>query len=601
MSVVDEVKARLDIVDVVSGYVALQKAGRNLKARCPFHTEKTPSFTVNPERQTWRCFGACATGGDAFSFIMRAEREDFGGALRLLAQKTGVTLRQGSEGGRDDALYRINQEAVRFYQEALASPEGRRAMDYLGDRGVDAETISKFVLGLSPRGGDRLRSHLTGLGFDADQAVEAGLLRKGDDGSVRDFFWGRLMFPIHDRNGRVVGFGARSLDGSDPKYLNTAATSIFNKRATLYGLHMSAAPIRERHTAVIVEGYMDAIAAHQFGYDNVIASMGTALTEQQANQIKSIATNVVLALDPDAAGQEATLRSLESSWRVLEPQRAGLARRSDRPLYRREPVNLKIAELPQGEDPDALIRKDAKKWEMIIGEAASLLEYLIPAIASRYDLKDAHGKAQAAEALGPLIASTGNAVEQDHYLNVLALALGVSREALEASIGKPRSDGQMRAGRQASTGPRRTASVSPLSDNRRDILEDYPLALLLDRPELREGAQSLVPEQLRKIENREVFTCWLGCSTINELWERLDENLHDHLRYLREIDLAHTDPQSARTALGQSLRRLEQRHLQELQESLLASEDASVPPARELEEAVVSVNARLKELYSERG
>ena len=590
MSDIDEIKARLDIVDVVSERVSLQKAGRNFKALCPFHTEKTPSFIVTPERQSWRCFGACATGGDAFSFVMRMDRLDFGESLRLLAQKTGVTLHQRRDEGRVEGLYRINKEATRFFQEVLASPEGQHGSEYLAKRGVDSKTSSAFQLGLSPRGRDRLKGHLLALGFTTDQAVEAGLLHRSEDGSVRDFFWGRLMFPIHDRQGRDAGFGARSLDGSDPKYLNTSATPVFDKRATLYGLHLAAPSIRKKDTVIIVEGYMDAIAAHQHGYTNVVASMGTALTERQVSTLRSTAKSFVLALDPDAAGQEAMLRSLESSWRVLERRQLG----------QRAQVDLKIADLPTGRDPDTLIREDPAQWERLTGEAVPFMDFLIPARASRYDLSVAQGKAQAAEELGPLIASLGNAVEQEHYFQRLAQVLGVSREALEASIGGLRAGGYSRADLPTGRGRKRVASVSPLSGDRQDVLEEYILALLLSRAELKEHARGLAAEQFRRTENREVFTSWLSCPTIDELRNYLDETLHQHLDYLSQIELAPTDRRLAETALGHSLQRLEQRYLQELQEGLLTSGDATMPPPRELEEAIVSVNTRLRELFSQR-
>ena len=600
MSTVDEIKARLDIVDVVSSYLALQKAGRNFKALCPFHTEKTASFTVNPERQGWHCFGACATGGDAFSFVMRMEKLDFGETLKLLAQRTGVALQPKRDGDENEGLYRLNQEATGFYKKVLASPEGRPGREYLEKRGLDTEAMSAFQLGLCPAGRDRLKGHLTSLGFELEQAVKAGILRRGEDGIVRDFFWGRLMFPIHNRQGQVAGFGARALDGSEPKYINTPATPIFDKRATLYGLHLAVESIRERDAAVVVEGYMDVIAAHQCGYTNVVASMGTALTEQQADRLKSTATNFVLALDPDAAGQEATLRSLESSWRVFERQRVGGRQRSVGPLYQREPLNLKVAPLPQGRDPDELIREDPKEWERLTQEAVPFIDFLIPAMASRYDLSSPSGKAQAAEALGALITSTGNAVEQEHYFRRLAEVLGVSREALEASIGKAGSVGYARAEGRRGRDPTRAASLSPLDGERKDFLEEYVLALLLGRPELRERIMTLAPEQFHKIENREVFTRWLSCSTIDELQNLLDETLHEHLRYLSQIDLTPNDRRSAEAALEQVLGRLEQRHLQELQEGLLASEDASLPPTKDMEQPIVSVNARLKELFSQR-
>ncbi|MCH7546984.1 MAG: DNA primase, partial [Planctomycetes bacterium] len=546
------------IVDVISGYVSLQKAGRNFKAVCPFHTEKTPSFIVNPERQSWHCFGACSTGGDAFTFVMRKEGLGFGETLRLLAEKTGVTLKERRDEDRTDVLFKVNQEAARFYQDVLASEEGRTGREYLAGRGVDAPTSEAFQIGLSPQGRDRLKSHLSSLGFNLDHAVAAGLLHLGEDGSLRDFFWGRLMFPIHDRRGRIAGFGARTLDGSNPKYINTPGTRVFNKRETLYGLHKAATPIREADTAVIVEGYMDAMAAHQYGYKNVVASMGTALTERQVAQLRSIATNYVLALDPDTAGQEATLRSLESSWRVFERQRVGGRQRSVGPLYQGAQLKLKITALPPGRDPDQVIREDPKEWERLVEEAVPFMEFLIPALASKYDLSDPQGKAQAAQALGPLVVSTGDAVEQEHYFRLLARVLDVSVEALEASIGKPRPGrpATLQAPRRPDPAPQ--TSVSPLLDDRRDLLEEYLLALLLQRAELKERAGALAREHFRRAENREVFTQWHGCSTIEEIRAALDDSLHDHLDHLVEMELSPSDPWPVEDAFDECLRRLEQ-------------------------------------------
>ena len=308
MTLVDDIRARLDIVDVVSGYIALQKAGRSFKAPCPFHTERTPSFIVNPERQSWHCFGACSTGGDAFSFVMRHQNIEFSEALRMLAQKAGVELSQAGRQNSDrrDKLHAANRLAATWYQERLRSPEGKAALDYLRERGVSPEMIDAFQLGYSPDSWDALKTYLTRMGAPESDAVEAGLLyRRDDDGRTWDFFRDRLMFPIHDRQGNVIGFGGRQLSepapdapGYNPKYINTSATPIFDKRSSLYGVHRAHSAIRESNTGIIVEGYMDVIAAHQHGYTNVVASMGTALTENQVSQLKSLATNFVLALDP---------------------------------------------------------------------------------------------------------------------------------------------------------------------------------------------------------------------------------------------------------------------------------------------------------------
>ena len=605
MSSIDDVKARLDIVDIVGSHVALQKSGRNLKAVCPFHNEKTPSFIVTPERQSWHCFGACATGGDAITFVMRIENLDFGAALRRLADKVGVTLDHPSKGradtDRNEGLHRINKATARFYQDTLKGPEGERARAYLEGRGVDAEACRRFELGLSPASWEGLKSHLLGLGYDEEQAVLAGVLRRADTGNTYDFFHGRLMFPIHDRRGHVAGFGGRTLDPSaeGPKYLNTAQTDIFNKRDTLYALHLASEAISSKKTGIVVEGYMDVIAAHQHGYANVVASMGTALTEQQVYQLKSLAKDFVLALDPDAAGQEATLRSLESSWRIFERQSvAGRRRPSVGVLYQREPLRLRIAALPAGHDPDELIRRDPREWERLTEEALPLLDYMIPAVASRFDISTGQGKTQAVETLFPLIASVEDAFDQERYLRTLSKALDVSDASLRTSIGrlKDAAGARQRApSREASDPP----AVSAGQLSREEVsLEEFTLSLLLQRPELRELALDFSPQCFHRSENREIFTQWQSSTTMDHLRESLDAPLQGHLDELGARELVPADTRESRLAAWQCLQRLERRHLRELQEGLLESDEAGAPPSRDIESAVAEVNARLKELFS---
>ena len=595
MSVVDDIKARLDIVDTVSGYVALQKAGRNFKALCPFHTEKTPSFVVSPERQSWRCFGACATGGDAFSFVMRSENLEFGDALRLLARKTGVELGPAS-GEKRDGLYTANAEAARFYEDALRSPQGERAREYLKERGLSGEAAKRFQLGYSPSG-NALKEHLARLDVSEDDALKAGLLREYEEGGPsRDFFYDRIMFPIHNRQGRVIGFGARALGDAMPKYINTPQTPVFNKSDTVYALHLAAERMRSEGVGVVVEGYMDAIAAHEFGYANVVASMGTALTERQVSQLRSLASSFVLALDADAAGQEATLRSLESSWRVISRQRPSPGSALGGAMILRDPVNLRVAPLPAGTDPDALIRTDRDAWERVIEEATPLVEYLIPVMASRFDLDTGQGKAQAAEAVFPFIASTGNAFDQERYTRLLADALGVSREALFASVSPARRAPAARAG-----GRRRDAAAPGMSADRLAVdssrsLDDYTLALLLSRPELIEHAHDLSPELFRHTEDRELFRRLRDCGVVERLEDDLDETLKERLAHLLHKDLEPTDQRQSEAAFKQCVARLRDRHLRERQDALIASEDQGVPTPRRLEQEIESVNARIREL-----
>ncbi|MCI0771324.1 MAG: DNA primase [Chloroflexi bacterium] len=604
MTVVDDVKARLDIVDVVSGYVTLTKAGRNFKANCPFHNERTPSFIVNPERQSWHCFGACATGGDAFTFVMRREGLEFGDTLRLLAQKAGVEITTQSkvESDRRDVLQRINKLAATFYQEQLAGSQGADARDYLKGRGVDKTTAEKFQLGFSPNGWDGLKNYLKGLDASEEDAVQAGLIYRNDKGSTWDFFRGRLMFPIHDRQGRVTGFGARLMDGTpvsdegyNPKYINTSATPIFDKRNTLYALHLANDAIRKSNTGIIVEGYMDVIAAHQFGYTNVVASMGTALTENQVALLKSLATNFVLALDPDTAGQEATLRSLESSWRVLGNQMAAARDRSLGVLYQRDAVTLKIAALPDGRDPDELIRHDPREWERLTEKAEPLMDYLIPAIASRFDTSTGQGKTQVVETIFPLIAAQ-DAFDQDRYLRMLAGAIGVTPEALMASLPSPQASRR----RRTNTAPKGNSpeiSTATLTASPEAALEDYTMALLLQRPGLTEFKEMMAGfslDHFRSAEHREILARWLQTSSVDEIRAALDESLHARLEFLVQTEITPADHLASERALDQCLRRLQQRHLKELQEALLETEDESTPPSRDLEGEIADVNAAIK-------
>ena len=608
MTVVDDIRARLDIVDVVSGYVALQKSGRSFKAPCPFHTERTPSFVVNPERQSWHCFGACSTGGDAFSFVMRHQNIEFGEALRILAQKAGVELSQRGrqDSDRRDKLHAANRLAASWFQERLKSPQGAAALNYLKERGVSPEMIDAFQLGYSPDSWDALKTYLTRMGAPENDAVEAGLLyRRDDDGRTWDFFRDRLMFPIHDRQDNVIGFGGRQLSepapdapGYNPKYINTSATPIFDKRSSLYGIHRAHSSIRESNTGIIVEGYMDVIAAHQHGYTNVVASMGTALTENQVSQLKSLAKNFVLALDPDAAGQEATLRSLEASWKVIGVQSASRGR-SQGVLYQRDPITLSIAALPEGKDPDELIRHDPAEWERLTNEAPPLMSYLIPAIASRFDTSSGYGKTQVVEAIYPLIAATENPFDRQRYEQDLANTLGVTIEALRAA--RPRVAMPSRASRQRSYGAaatqqteRQQIAASALDRNREHVREDYMLGLLLCRPRLRENLGEFSPEYLNSSANREIFSRWLECADTEELRASLDEPLLAHLQTLANADIAPMDSVEGEQALQQCMRQLKRRHLLELQQTLLETIDNTTPPPRELAEQISNLNEGIR-------
>lgn len=598
MSVTDDIKAKLDIVEIVSPYVSLQKSGRTFKANCPFHTERTPSFIVNQDRQSWRCFGACATGGDIFGFIMRAENLQFPDALRLLARRAGVELPDARERKQSDSIHSVNNAAAGFYQETLNSDAGKMGRDYLDERGVGAAAREQFKLGLSPDGWDGLIQYLRTHGFKREDALAAGLIRQDEEsGRVWDFFRNRLMFPIFDRDGNVSGFGARALDDSNPKYINTAQTEAFDKRNTLYALNFARSEIRHSGTAVIVEGYMDAIAAHERGYTNVVASMGTALTESQVSQLRSLAQRFVLALDPDEAGQEATLRSLESSWHVFLNVTSRRAAANQSVLNQWTPPSLRIAALPAGLDPDALIRTDAGRWESIVADAQPLLDFVIPALVERADLNVPGSRTTIARAVGRLINGLDDNDQYD-YWRKLADALGVPQQTLMASVsgGAPRRNG----GRRSATPAPEEVSGSDVSSRLlerqgEESLEDFVISLLIHRPDLAENARGLSGECFHSAENRELFNALLSGPAIETLRDDLDDILVERLDRLEAVDI----PEIGRTgeaALAQCSRRLEERYLRELQEETLRSDAESA----EVEERVKRVNSRIKELQTMR-
>jgi DNA primase len=616
VSVVDEVRSRLDIVDVVSGYVPLKKAGRSYKATCPFHTEKTPSFVVSPERQTWHCFGACSTGGDAFSFVMRKEDVEFGEALRLLADRTGVDLRPARQGTAEqyEALYRVNQEAASFYQRALASPEGSRASAYLAERGVDEAARTSFKLGFSPSVRNRLKTHLHSLGFDLEHAVEAGLLRREDDGSVRDFFWGRLMFPIQDRRGRVIGFGGRSLDGSEPKYINTAASPVFDKRANLYGLHLAIQPIRDSNTAVVVEGYMDAITAHENGFRNVVACMGTAVTAHQlgelsrllANPPRGVAAGITLCLDSDAAGQEATLRGLEEAWRSDAGRGPGSARNG---------VAVNVARSVAGKDPDEAIRTDPEGWRTSITNGQPLLDYLITAYSDRRDLSSGEGKSGLVEDVRPLILAIDNSFEQDRYLTKLGELLTVPAERLRSMMQGPRPmpRGTNRGTNRRAGPARRTreerldpAQVSnALNAANENGLEENLLTLVLSHEELRDYATGVPEDHFHDSGNRAIFTMWRTALTLDEVHSSMDDHLAGRVDQLKSKPLPPGDHLLKVQDVSQTVRRLHERHLRHmkrLQTEAFArmTPDAPAEELLQLRRTAAEADSRLKQVFTGR-
>jgi DNA primase len=452
MTIVDDVKSRLDIVDYVQRFVPMKKSGRTFKACCPFHSEDTPSFHVDPDRQSWHCFGACATGGDIFGFAMRYHNWTFREALEELAKLAGVETKPQkpevlAEEARLERLRGVIASAVDYYHGCLveASDEGAHYARFYAreKRGLSDETLSAFKIGLAPLGWTTAVDALRGLGYADDDLLAAGIAGRSEkSGRLYDLFRGRLMIPIRDERGRTVGFGGRALDPEEKaKYINTAQTPIFNKSHLLFGLDRAARAIRQEDQAVIVEGYMDVIQAHQAGYTNVVAQMGTALTERQLKLLVPRYTKrVVLALDSDAAGQSATRRSLEVARQAL---RADYSSRLS--------VDMRVLELPGAKDPDDFIRETPQAWAELVNGAVTIVDYVIDMEMRRLP-PDAsvQQREMAARALIPLLMAAENTLYRQENVQKLAMNLRLPEREL-IRIGAEIQRQESRASKSART------------------------------------------------------------------------------------------------------------------------------------------------------
>lgn len=438
-SVTDEIKQRVDVVEVISRYTQLKRAGSIYKGLCPFHGERTPSFVVFPNSGTWHCFGACGTGGDVISFVMRKENLDFREAVELLAKQAGIELtgREEDRSGQQRAqVYDVNEAAAEYFTQILTHhPAAEGARRYLQHRGIDQAAAANFRLGFALDTWSSLRDTLLEKGFSIDLLLEAGVIKRNEErNSTFDMFRNRVIFPIRDRQSRVIGFGGRVLDDSVPKYLNTSETAVFHKSHVIYGLDLAQRAIRERDQVVIVEGYMDVIAAHQFGFHNVIACMGTALTPEQLRQLQRYTDNFVLALDSDAAGQAATIRGLNQARQSLARVRKPVVTPGGVQLEDRLGANLSITTMPEGKDPDDVIRNSPERWEAAVAAAKPLVDFYFDSVAAHEDLSSARGKGLAVAELAPLIAELNDEIERQHYVQRLSRLVQVDEITISGRV-----------------------------------------------------------------------------------------------------------------------------------------------------------------------
>lgn len=542
MTTIDEIKSRLSIEEVVSESVQLRRTGKNLTGFCPFHSNtRTPAFVVFPETGTWRCFGQCNEGGDIFGFVMKKEGWDFSEALRYLAERAGVELRpptpeEEAAAEEHDNLRAMLEEAVTFYRHNLLNTTaGELAHEYLvEERLLNDETIEAFGLGYAPDSWEATITHFRTKGYNEQDLVASGLVTEREAGGIYDRFRHRVMFPIRDERGRMAGFGARILNPEDvPKFLNTPQTPIFDKGHLLYGLDRARKAIRSEDQVVIVEGYLDVIALHQAGYPNAVSPMGTALTESQLRMLKRFTRRIVLALDPDAAGDQATLRGLQVARQALD--------RETDPVFdargllgheARLQADIRVTTLPADLDPDEVVNRDAQEWEHIVVEAKPIVIHVMETLAAGRDLEDAKVKSELSAQVLPLIEDIPDPIERETYRQRLARLLKVDERALmTGGSAKRRTRTHRRATVPYGEEPEMLVSAvvaSSGSPESRLKLESHCLGILMRRP----GLVHLVDRQLQQHGlvrlSRQDFL-----STDNQLILRLIEE---------SLQQDHTDP-----------------------------------------------------------
>ena len=486
MDVIDEIKNRLDIVDVVSSYLRLQKAGSNYRALCPFHSEKKPSFFVSPKLQIFKCFG-CGKSGDIFKFVMEIERVDFKEALKILAEKAGVQLsteKESEDFGEKSRFFKICELSAKFFERQLESKTGKKVIDYLLGRKINMESIQKWRLGWAPDTKSSLIDFLKMKGFSIDEIEKAGLCFKKENGEILDFFRGRIIFPIFDLNSRVIGFSGRIFEKEGPKYINCRNTLLYDKSRTIYGLDKAKKEIKNKDFCLIMEGYTDVILAHQEGFQNAVSVSGTAISEWQLQILKRFTSNLFLCFDADFAGDQATKRAID------------LAIQKD--------FQVKVVLLEEGKDPADIISENKEVFEKVIKEAISIMEFYFKNFSSQYDKNTVEGKREIARRFLIEVKKLPNEIEKEFWVNFLSQEISVSKESLLKEMQKIKIEDDF-------FGKEREEIVFKNEKTKREILEERLLTLILKLP------QNLVLIDNEKIE---YFS-----PEIKEIFKRLKEDL----------------------------------------------------------------------------
>ncbi|MEX0617207.1 MAG: DNA primase [Candidatus Woykebacteria bacterium] len=451
---IEEIKQRSDIVSLISGYVPLKKTGRNYKGLCPFHSEKTPSFVVSPDRQIFKCFG-CNEGGDVFAFVKKIDGVEFADALKKLAARAGITLKKFNLGEPDkkkEKIFSANRVASELFHYLLMKHKaGKIALDYLYARKINDAIIKKFQLGFAPER-EVVTNFLLKKGFVGADLTLAGLVLP-KNGRLTDRFRGRITFPIKDIQGRVLGFSARALGSREPKYLNSPDTPVFNKSNSLYGIDLAKEEIRKQKTAILVEGNLDVLSSHQVGVTNVVAPLGTALTERQVDILARFSESVLIGFDTDIAGVAAAKRGIE--------------------IAESKGLSVKVIDLGTEKDPDEIIKKDPTLWKKKIKEAVPVYDFVIISALRKWSPDEVEGKKQILKEVVPFIVSIQDAVTKEYYVRKISASLKVSEEALRLDLKKY-------SGREDTVEARGDFANDRIeAEDKLGVLEKYLLALIL--------------------------------------------------------------------------------------------------------------------------
>lgn len=599
MSDVQNVKSAVDVVDVVGRYVDLRPSGSSFKARCPFHEERTPSFMVWPDRQFWKCFG-CGESGDVISFVSKVENMDFPTALRRLAEIGGVELRSRSSQQRPDpneALYGLMAQAAAFFRRNLldrGDGDAIKAREYLSTRRISAEMAEAFEIGLSRWQRTGLLDFMQEQEFSKEDLTTVNLVIEQENGAWRDRFMGLLMLPIRNARGRVVGFGARQLPPETKrfgKYMNTAATPLFDKSRQLYGIDKARNAIRREGQAVIVEGYFDVIAAHQHGHANTVACMGTAVTPGHVQELQKLTSRITFALDADAAGQQATIRNLDRSRQALRMANQEERRRTGAS----EELQMTIVKLPPGQDPDELIRADADAWPTLVRNSMSLVDFYIDHLEAEYDFSSPEEKQKAVRRIADVLAEFQQPVTRQGYIEIAARRMQIGQSLLIRTV--------QEAGKRSRHSQSQRSSDAGTSSVRQPKKEDRLLSAICLHPRMvlermREDLESLNLEDLtsRDFGNSENATVYSAVTELEEVSQEtalddlrhvLDGSLWPHLDFLQAVaqSLQYNDSRELSQAALEHLLEMRRRSVNSNLELLNIGQDtSSLEGARETQE-----------------